>query len=99
MKRKTLTFFIICISIIIYYNTPCYITQYAWKHNGGGRIRDMIVFDNCMSLKWPIIFNDSQKVGYVIFCFYNKLWVYSLGKNQENGLGEYTRKNYTPKNK
>lgn len=87
-----------CIAIILYYNTPYYFKQYTWKHNGGGRICDMIIFGNYTSLKWPTIFIDNQKAGYVFFCFYNKLWIYSLDKNREKGLGEYIRKGDVPQN-
>ena len=70
MKKKYLA--IIPIILILYFNTPIHIKQYYWKSNGGGRISDFVHFNdtNYFVLKWPFIYKNQEKSGYIVFCFY-----------------------------
>lgn len=81
---------------LIYFNTPYYIKRHRWKNLGGGRISDLMTFENDthLSLKWPKIYKNGQYVGYVIFCAGNHLWIYSMEDERYNqtGLGEYKNK-------
>ncbi len=91
IKKKYLAF--IPILLILYFNTPFHIKQYLWKNNGGGRISDVIKFDNTSYvLKWPFIYKNQDKMGYMFFCFYNHLWIYSCRTGSDHGIGEYVAK-------
>ena len=92
MKKKYLA--IIPIILILYFNTPIHIKQYYWKSNGGGRISDFVHFNdtNYFVLKWPFIYKNQEKSGYIVFCFYNHLWIYSYRKGSNHGIGEYVAK-------
>ena len=97
MKKKYLTIMsIILVSLILYFNTPFHIKRYLWKYNGdgGGRISDCILFDdtNYYVLKWPFIYKDQEKAGCMIFCFYDRLWIYSYRTGHDHGRGEYVGK-------
>lgn len=92
MKKRYLT--IIPLLLFIYFNTPIHINNYSWKNNGGGRISDFIFFDetNYFELKWPYIYKNKEKIGFVVFCFYDHLWVYSYRNGPDHGVGEYVAK-------
>ena len=85
------------IAVMLYYNTPYHIAKYNWKGMGEGRINDFMVFKGAdkpgnLTLKWPAIYKEGQIAGYVVFCFYDRLWVYSLRDGRDKGFGEYVGK-------
>ena len=86
------------IAVMLYYNTPYHITKYHWKCMGEGRINDFMIFKcsdfpDGLTLKWPAIYDKAeQNVGYVVFCFYDRLWIYSLKEGRDKGIGEYVKK-------
>ncbi len=91
--KKYLAF--IPVLLILYFNTPYHIKQCSWKSNGGGRISDWIEFDdtNYYVLKWPFIYKNQEKSGYIVFCLYDRLWIYSYRTGSDNhGIGEYHAK-------
>jgi hypothetical protein len=95
MKKKYLTIIsIILVSLILYFNTPFHIKQHSWKNSGGGRISDFIQFDdaNYCALKWPFIYKDQEKAGCMIFCLYDRLWIYSYRTGSDHGMSEYVAK-------
>jgi hypothetical protein len=64
---------------------------------GEGRINDFIVFKGAdkpgnLTLKWPAIYREGQIEGYVVFSFYDRLWVYSLKDGRDKGFGKYVGK-------
>lgn len=79
---------------IIYFNTPLHINHYLWKSNVGGRISDCIVFNGPKSydLKWPFIYKNQEKLGFILFCVYDRLWIYSYKSGTDNGIGQYVAK-------
>ena len=101
MKKlfKRIVFFAIFVlmAVMLYYNTPYHISKYNWKCKGEGRINDFMVFKDTgkpgnLTLKWPVIYKDGQIAGYVVCCFYDRLWVYSLRDGRDKGFGEYVGK-------
>ena len=95
MKKKYLTIIsIILVSLILYFNTLFHIKQHSWKNSGGGRISDFIQFDdaNYCALKWPFIYKDQEKAGCMIFCLYDRLWIYSYRTGSDHGMSEYVAK-------
>jgi hypothetical protein len=91
IKKKHLAF--ILILLILYFNTPFHIKHYLWKNNGGGRISDVIKFNNTSYvLRWPFIYKNQEKTGIMVFCFYNRLWIYSYRTGSDYGIGEYVAK-------
>ena len=97
LRKKILPFY--CIAIIymcfaLYYNTPYYISKFAWKNSGGGRISDVLIFKKSKDfyiINWPFIYKNNKKMGHIVFCFDKKLWIYSLQQYEDNHIGEYTR--------
>ena len=97
LKRIVSFAIFVFIAVMLYYNTPYHITKYNWKCMGEGRINDFMVFKGSdttgnLTLKWPAIYKEKQIAGYVIFCFYDRLWVYSLKDGRDKGFGKYVGK-------
>lgn len=100
MRKLDKCLYSLAIGVLIYFNTPYHIKQYLWKDYGGGRITDFMEFDDVSyQLKWPYIYDkNNEKVGYVVFCFYQYLWIYSYRcdengeKGDDYGFGEYVGK-------
>lgn len=94
MKRLPILFGCLIIVCVCYFNTPYYLQNYRWKSCGGGRISDMIDFntEGGFILKWPKIYMDNKYVGSVVFCIYDRLWIYSARHDMEIGIGEYVAK-------
>ena len=94
MKKKILLTSLL-ILVLIYFNTPYHIEKYRWKHLDGGRISDMIVLGEKRNYKlcWPCIYRmNDEKVGYVLFCIYDHMWIYSYRDGQDYGIGIYIMK-------
>lgn len=92
MKKKYLA--LIPFLLIIYFYSPIHIKKYDWKNNGGGRISDYIRFDetNYFELKWPYIYKRQEMSGVIVFCFYDRLWVYSYKSGDDHGISAYVAK-------
>lgn len=95
-----------CILAIIAYNNSSYhLKKYRWKYNGSeeaGYMGDFMWFrtENEIGnriLEWPAIYRydnrgNKKKDGYVVFCLYDRLWVYSLRPKAQHGFSEYAGK-------
>ena len=80
LKKKILISFcaiIFFLGFALYYNTPYYISKYAWKNNGGARISDILIFEDkgSYTIDWPFIYKKNQKKGFLMFCFNKKMWI------------------------
>ena len=55
---------------------------------------DVIVFDNdSYTVSWPYLLKDEEKVAVVIFCFYDKLFLYAPYDNDNSsGICEFVGK-------
>lgn len=89
-------FFIL--SLLIYNNSSSYIKNNEWKTFSDTRIGDWISFGDKSNdyyyLDWPKVYKDGEHVGYVVFCLYDKLWIYKIKDDNDTGLGicEYISK-------
>ena len=59
-----------------------HISKYIWKYNDyifKKEYEDVLVFlkdDNCVfRYEWPYIYKYDKKIGYVIFCIGDRMWV------------------------
>ena len=101
-KVRRLDIFLYCLAIgvLVYFNSPYHLKQHHWKSISGGRITDFMKFDDIFyKLKWPYIYDtNNEKVGCVVFCFYQYLWIYSYRcdedgqKGADYGFGQYVGK-------
>ena len=102
-KVRRLDIFLYCLAIgvLVYYNSPYHLKQHLWKSISGGRITDFMDLrpNHFYKLRWPYIYNrDNEKVGNIVFCFYQYLWIYSYRCNEDGqkgadyGFGEYVGK-------
>lgn len=94
LKKKILIVYcaiIFFLGFALYYNTPYYISKYAWKNNGGARISDVLIFKDkgSYTIDWPFIYKKNQKKGFLMFCFNKKMWIYSFQQNEDSHIGEY----------
>lgn len=77
------------------YNSPDYYNQFVWKSCGGGTIKNDIISFNTtyssLSTKWPIIYDNNELAGYMLFCYDGYMWIYSCReKNRSHkGFGKY----------
>ena len=94
-KRIMFLAIFVFMAVMLYYNTPYHIAKYNWKCMGEGRINDFMVFKgtcNNLTLKWPAIYKEGEVAGYVVFCIYDRLWVYSIRDGRDKGFGKYVGK-------
>ena len=84
------------VSLFIYWNSSYHISNVGlWKYYGGeGRLTDFPDFKESFRLEWPRIYLGDTIYGYVMGCYFDKMWVYSLSDNNlcKRGLAEYIEK-------
>lgn len=95
---------IVFLTSIIYYNTSYYIKKNSWKSYSDVCVCDFMEFgeapQNDIYLDWPKVYVGREHVGYVVFCFYDKLYIYKtaethwerdFGTGKGLGFCEYIR--------
>ena len=83
-KVLPITILLVFISIVFYNNSSIHVSKYIWKYNDcifKKEYEDILVFrkddnDNCVyRYEWPYILKYDKKIGYVIFCIGERMWV------------------------
>lgn len=97
-KRMILTIIaIVLLALLIYNNSSYYIKTRGWKTYSDISLGDWLDFRNnrgYYQLDYPKIYINGKHVGYVVFCLYDKLWIYKIKDDNDTGLGicEYISK-------
>lgn len=91
MKYKTIDSFVrlltilsifILVSLCSYYQSPLYISSHTWKSISENNPEDYLSFDDdTYRIKWPNIYSGNNKMGVLIFCSGNKLWMCGIQGN------------------
>lgn len=91
-KRIFITNLSIIACLFLYYNTPFCLEQFCWNRvHGDNALPDFIDFgDNHYRLDWPYIYNLSgEKMGLIMGCYQDELYIKSLCPNDEGRVVEY----------
>ena len=74
-----------------------HVTKHMWKLNAiEGGYEDVLIFKiggkycHEYSYDWPYIYKNEKKIGYVIFCIGDRMWVKNFAK--ETNIVEYVGK-------
>jgi hypothetical protein len=89
-KKKLICFFLILLSIYIYFHRSSYVTQYVWKQTSGSGLfgGGIVCFgeNSSYNYQWPLIKRNGETVGVVLLCFNKRLIVFSL---KDKGINFY----------
>lgn len=97
MKKALIILFIFTLIIVIYNNSSMHVTKHMWKLNAiEGGYEDVLIFKiggkNCHEYRyeWPYIYKNEKKIGYVILCIGDRMWVKNFA--EEANIVEYVGK-------
>ncbi len=98
-KILTLSIVFILIGIVVYNNSNMHVSKYMWKYKGHifkKGYEDVLVFSikgkdsKVYRYEWPYIYKYDKKIGYVVFCIGDRMWVeYNF---EGNNVVEYVGK-------
>lgn len=75
---------IVFLTSIIYYNSSYYIKKNTWKSFSDVCVCDFMQFEedpqSDIYLDWPKVYVGGEHVGYVIFCYYQYLYIYKTSE-------------------
>ena len=84
-KILTLSIVFILIGIVVYNNSNMHVSKYKlWKYNDyifKKGYEDVLVFSikgkdsKVYRYEWPYIYKYDKKIGYVVFCIGDRMWV------------------------
>ena len=95
-KIIRISIFFILISIIVYNNSSRHVSQHLWKYNDyifEKGYEDVLVFqedNNIFRYEWPYVFKHDKKIGLVVFCIGDRMWMKYL--DTEGNIVEYAGK-------
>ena len=97
MKKTLIILFIFTLIIVIYNNSSMHVTKHMWKLNDIKEgYEDVLIFsigDKCCHeyrYDWPYIYKNENKIGHVILCIGDRMWVKYYAK--EANIVEYVGK-------
>ncbi len=81
-KILTLSIVFILIGIVVYNNSNMHVSKHMWKYNDYVEgYDDVLVFSikgkdsKVYRYEWPYIYKYDKKIGYVVFCIGDRMWV------------------------
>ena len=81
-KILTLSIVFILIGIVVYNNSNMHVSKHIWKYNDYVEgYDDVLVFSiegkdsKVYRYEWPYIYKYDNKIGYVVFCIGDRMWV------------------------
>lgn len=97
MKKTLIILFIFTLIIVIYNNSSMHVTKHMWKLNAIEEgYEDVLIFKTgnkyCHEYRydWPYIYKNEKKIGYIIFCIDDRMWVKNF--DEEANIVEYVGK-------
>ena len=82
-KILTISILFILLAIVFYNNSSIHVSKYKfWKYNDTifkKEYEDELVFSidgsKVYRYEWPYIYKHDQKIGHVVFCIGDRMWV------------------------